>query len=89
MVLKSELMKYVKWPDLESALETGSIDESKEKSISELHGETGSQNDSGQHLSYSSSHPSPQVLHKLGELGGLSKSHWILKEDVEKIKVKL
>ena len=81
----------MKWPDLQSALETGKV--SKDQGTSERQSEPGSMlagklkhgaTDSGKHHSL---HPSPLVLHKLGELGGLSQAHWILKEDVDDIKV--
>ena len=92
MPIKKDLMRYVKWPDLQSALETGKINNSDEKTETQLksdnqEGEEAHQNDVIS-AATQSLHPSPLVLHKLGELGGLSKAHWLLKEDVEKMKVR-
>jgi len=91
--VKEDLLTYVKWPDLQLALETGKI--GKDHGTSERQSEPGSMlagklkhgaTDSDKHHPL---HPSPLVLHKLGELGGLSQAHWILKEDVDDIKQQL
>ena len=91
MPVKKDLLAYVKWPDLQSALETGKVDISQEVSTeqskpSNLEADKAMHGDDGSGLQ-GSLHPSQLVLHKLGEIGGLPKGHSILKEDVENIKV--
>lgn len=92
MATKQDLSLYVKWPDLLSALETGKISESGEKfaiygESSALKSELDSQN-IGRDSVQLSRHPSDKVLHKLGEVGSLSKTQLIIQEDVENVKVK-
>ena len=91
MPVKRDLLAYVKWPDLQSALETGKVNISQEVSAdqskpSNLEADNATHGGAGSVL-HTTLHPSQVVLHRLGEIGGLPNAHSILKEDVEKIKV--
>ena len=88
MPLKKDLEMYVQWPHLETALEIGEVEypitsgHSAGKD-SEILSDGITSSKVGQLVEV----PSAQVLHKLHELGGLSQAHWMLKEDVEQLKV--
>ncbi|XP_065065448.1 uncharacterized protein LOC135691514 [Rhopilema esculentum] len=87
MPLKKDLELYVQWPHLETALEIGEV----EDPITNGHSagkdsEISSDCITSSKVGQSVAGPSAQVLHKLHELGGLSQAHWMLKEDVERLK---
>lgn len=89
MPQKKDLEIFVQWPHLQSALETGVVDNNKlsissdksSKSASDVTVGGAAEDDE------SSSHPTSRVLYTLKELGGLAKEHRALKEEVEKLKV--
>ena len=90
MPQKKDLEIFVQWPHLQSALETGVVDNNKisvsssgkySKSASDMTISEAPEDDE------SSSHPTSKVLYTLKELGGLAKEHRTLKEEVEKLKV--
>ena len=92
MPQKKDLEIFVQWPHLQSALETGVVDNNNNKiSVSS----SGKYSKSASDMTVSgapeddesSSHPTPKVLYTLKELGGLAKEHRALKEEVEKLKV--
>eukprot|EP00112_Aurelia_sp_Birch-Aquarium-sp1_P011145 Seg235.5 transcript_id=Seg235.5/GoldUCD/mRNA.D3Y31 product="Glutamine-rich protein 2" protein_id=Seg235.5/GoldUCD/D3Y31 len=88
MPQKKDLEIFVQWPHLQSALETGVVDNNKlsissdksSKSASDVTVGGAAEDDE------SSSHPTSRVLYTLKELGGLAKEHRALKEEVEKLK---
>ena len=91
MPVKKDLLTFVKWPDLQSALETGNVRRSSEVSEEKFQTTASGADRTVQGRERSeidqSQHPSEFVATRLGELGRLPQAHSVLKEDVENLKV--